>query len=198
MSGQRLTSRQLLMLWTAPPPAQSLGRGAIAHEGRDKTIEQIHKKIADKEIEGGAVAQSERLRHEGQERNRDQRPILITAIVPMPAAVRAAGCSSKEYTRAQTVQLDWDQRARPCKPYSYCTETGLSAWEDSMANVAPQNNRLMPWYVGIAIVLAAVIFFGYQMWATSCPAPTIIQIGVLTVIPLVYLALMYLTFVSQK
>ena len=56
----------------------------------------------------------------------------------------------------------------------------------------------MPWYVGIAIVLAAVIFFGYQMWATSCPAPTIIQIGVLTVIPLVYLALMYLTFVSQK
>jgi len=67
-----------------------------------------------------------------------------------------------------------------------------------MANAAPRNNRLMPWYLGIVVILAAVIWVGYQMWATSCPAPTFIQIGVLTVIPVVYLALMYLTFVSQK
>jgi hypothetical protein len=56
----------------------------------------------------------------------------------------------------------------------------------------------MPWYIGIVIVLAAVIFTGYQMWATSCPAPTIIELGVLTVIPIVYLVLMYLTLVSQR
>ena len=67
-----------------------------------------------------------------------------------------------------------------------------------MANAAPRNNRLMPWYIGIVVILAAVIWVGYQMWATSCPAPTFIQIGVLTVIHVVYLALMYLTFVSQK
>jgi hypothetical protein len=67
-----------------------------------------------------------------------------------------------------------------------------------MANAALRNNRLMPWYIGIVVILAAVIWVGYQMWATSCPAPTLIQIGVLTVIPVVYLALMYLTFVSQK
>lgn len=67
-----------------------------------------------------------------------------------------------------------------------------------MANAAPRNNRLMPWYIGMVVILAAVIWVGYQMWATSCPAPTFIQIGVLTVIPVVYLALMYLTFVSQK
>jgi len=67
-----------------------------------------------------------------------------------------------------------------------------------MAQLAPRNNRLMPWYIGIVIVLAAVIFVGYQMWATSCPAPTIIELGVLTVIPVVYLVLMYLTLVSQK
>lgn len=67
-----------------------------------------------------------------------------------------------------------------------------------MAQIAPRNNRLMPWYIGIVIVLAAVIFVGYQMWATSCPAPTIIELGVLTVIPIVYLVLMYLTLVSQK
>jgi hypothetical protein len=67
-----------------------------------------------------------------------------------------------------------------------------------MSKAALSNNRLMPWYIGIAIILAAVIWVGYQMWATSCPAPTFIEIGVLTVIPIVYLALMYLTFVSQK
>jgi hypothetical protein len=47
-------------------------------------------------------------------------------------------------------------------------------------------------------VLAAVIYVGYQMWAGSRPAPTIIEIGVLTVIPIVYLILMYLTLISQK
>jgi hypothetical protein len=66
-----------------------------------------------------------------------------------------------------------------------------------MAQVASRN-RLIPWYIGIVIVLAAVIFVGYQMWATSCPAPTITELGVLTVIPIVYLVLMYLTLVSQK
>ena len=56
----------------------------------------------------------------------------------------------------------------------------------------------MPWYVGIIIILAAVVFVGYRMWATGCPAPALIEIGVLTVIPIVYLTLMYLTLVSQK
>jgi len=61
-----------------------------------------------------------------------------------------------------------------------------------------KNNRLLPWYIGIVLVLAAVIFVGYRMWAGNCPAPTIIEIGVLTVIPIIYLVLMYLTLVSQK
>jgi hypothetical protein len=59
------------------------------------------------------------------------------------------------------------------------------------------NKRLRPWYTGLFIVLAAVIFVGYRMWATTCPAPTIIELGVLVVIPAVYLTLMYLTLVSQ-
>jgi len=67
-----------------------------------------------------------------------------------------------------------------------------------MAEGATQNHRLLPWYIGIVIVLAAVIYVGYQMWAGACPAPTIIEIGVLTVIPIVYLVLMYLTLISQK
>jgi hypothetical protein len=67
-----------------------------------------------------------------------------------------------------------------------------------MAKATPSNHRLMPWYIGIVIILAAVIWVGYQMWATSCPAPTYLEIAVLTVIPIVYLVLMYLTLVSQK
>jgi hypothetical protein len=63
---------------------------------------------------------------------------------------------------------------------------------------AGKRNRLMPWYIGLVIILAAVLFVGYRMWAGGCPAPTIIELGVLTVIPAVYLVLMYLTFVSQE
>jgi hypothetical protein len=59
-------------------------------------------------------------------------------------------------------------------------------------------NRLTPWYIGLVAILVAVTFVGYRMWAGSCPAPTIVEIGVLTVIPAVYLVLMYLTFVSQE
>ena len=67
-----------------------------------------------------------------------------------------------------------------------------------MKQAAPKRNRLMPWYIGLVINLAAVLFVGWRMWAGSCPAPTLIEVGVLTVIPAVYLALMYLTFVSQE
>jgi len=61
-----------------------------------------------------------------------------------------------------------------------------------------KRNRLTPWYIGIVLILAAVLFVGYRMWAGNCPAPTIIEVGVLTVIPVVYLVLMYWTFVSQE
>jgi hypothetical protein len=94
--------------------------------------------------------------------------------------------------------MELDQDQSPHKSYFSFIETAFLALENSMANAAPRNNRLMPWYIGIVIILAAVIWVGYQMWATSCPAPTFIEIGVLTVIPVVYFALMYLTFVSQK
>ena len=67
-----------------------------------------------------------------------------------------------------------------------------------MAVNTPQNHRLLPWYIGLVLVFAAVIFVGYRMWAGNCPAPTIIEIGVLSVIPIVYLVLMYLTLISQK
>ena len=59
-------------------------------------------------------------------------------------------------------------------------------------------NRLMPWYIGLVVILAAVIYVGYQMFYVGCPAPAGVEFIVLAVVPAVYLALMYLTFVSQK
>lgn len=44
---------------------------------------------------------------------------------------------------------------------------------------AVRRNRLLPWYIG-------------------CPAPVLLEFAVLVVIPIVYLTLMYLTFVSQE
>lgn len=59
-------------------------------------------------------------------------------------------------------------------------------------------SRLLPWYVGIGIVVLAVAYVAYQMFFVGCPAPTIVELLVLLVIPVVYLLLMYLTFVSQE
>ena len=64
-------------------------------------------------------------------------------------------------------------------------------------NEVVKRRRLLPWYIGLAITLGAVLFTGGRMYAGECPAPTILELGVLLVIPAVYLALMYLTFISQ-
>ena len=60
-----------------------------------------------------------------------------------------------------------------------------------------KRNQLTPWYIGIAIILVAVAYVAYQMFHGGCPAPTFVALGVLLVIPAVYLVLMYLTFVCQ-
>lgn len=65
-------------------------------------------------------------------------------------------------------------------------------------NAAIKRNRLTPWYIGLAIILAAVIYTGYQMFVTGCQAPPIVQLIVLVLVPGVYLALMYLTLTSQQ
>ncbi|MGB9115212.1 hypothetical protein [Bradyrhizobium sp.] len=65
-------------------------------------------------------------------------------------------------------------------------------------NQLVRRNRLMPWYIGIVVILAAITYVGYQMFYVGCPAPTFVELAVLTVIPVVYLSLMYLTFISQE
>ena len=60
-------------------------------------------------------------------------------------------------------------------------------------NKIMRRNRLTPWYIGIAIVLVAVFYVGYQMYATRCAIPPPLVFIVLVIIPVVYLGLMYLT-----
>lgn len=64
--------------------------------------------------------------------------------------------------------------------------------------MATGRDRLTPWYIGIFIVLASVIFVGYEMYVTGCATDTPISLALLVVIPIVYLALMYLTLSSQE
>jgi hypothetical protein len=77
--------------------------------------------------------------------------------------------------------------------WRYQSPTGSRAM-----NHAVRRNRLLPWYIGIAIIVAAEIIVGYQMFYVGCPAPVLLELAMLVVIPAVYLVLMYLTFISQE
>ena len=62
---------------------------------------------------------------------------------------------------------------------------------------ARKRNPLLPWFIGIVIVVLADVWVAYRMFATNCPAPGIAEVLVVVVIPVVYLGLMYLTLKSQ-
>ncbi len=62
---------------------------------------------------------------------------------------------------------------------------------------ARKRNPLLPWFIGIVIVVLADAWVAYRMFATGCPAPGIAEVLVVVVIPVVYLGLMYLTLKSQ-
>lgn len=64
-------------------------------------------------------------------------------------------------------------------------------------NDTTKRSRLLPWYIGLGVIVVAVIYIGVEMFVVGCPAPTFLELGVLTVIPAVYLVLMYLTLTSQ-
>jgi hypothetical protein len=60
-----------------------------------------------------------------------------------------------------------------------------------------RRNVLLPWFIGIAILVVADLWIAYRMFSTGCPAPGIVEAIVVIVIPIVYLALMYVTLKSQ-
>jgi hypothetical protein len=67
-----------------------------------------------------------------------------------------------------------------------------------MAAVANKSNfRLLPWFIGLAIIVVVDAFIGHEFYSTKCEAPGIAQLLVLVAVPGLYLVLMYLTFQGQ-
>lgn len=62
---------------------------------------------------------------------------------------------------------------------------------------AHRRNPLVSWYIGLVLILACVIGVGWQMHVSQCMAPLGAQLIILVAIPVIYLALMYLTLKSQ-
>jgi hypothetical protein len=60
-----------------------------------------------------------------------------------------------------------------------------------------KRNPLLPWIIGIIIIVAADLAVASWMFQSGCQAPGVVQILVLVAIPVVYLVLAYLTFRSQ-
>jgi membrane protein DedA with SNARE-associated domain len=64
-----------------------------------------------------------------------------------------------------------------------------------------QRNALLPWWIGLAILIPAVVYIGYQFTSLAAQCGPVgaglLAFAVLGVIPAVYLALMYLTLKDQ-
>jgi hypothetical protein len=74
----------------------------------------------------------------------------------------------------------------------------MATSEGRIMNAVRRRSRLLPWYIGLAIVFPAVAYVAYQLRASGCAVPTPAVFMVLVVLPAVYLMLMYLTLTSQK
>lgn len=61
-----------------------------------------------------------------------------------------------------------------------------------------RRNRLMPWMIGLVLVLASVAYAGWQIVSGGCAAPATALVIALLVMPTVYLVLMYMTLTSQE
>lgn len=67
-----------------------------------------------------------------------------------------------------------------------------------MAVPQRRRNPLLPWWIGLGIIAAAVGYVAYRFSCTDCGTNSgLLQFLVLGVIPVVYLVLMYMTFRSQ-
>jgi len=61
-----------------------------------------------------------------------------------------------------------------------------------------RRNPFLPWWIGLAIVGAAVAYVAYLFSCLDCgPSRPLLAFIVLGIIPVVYLVLMYLAFRSQ-
>ena len=66
-----------------------------------------------------------------------------------------------------------------------------------MANPTHPRNPLLPWWIGLAIILAVVAFVGYRFACLECAPAGFLEFMILGIVPAIYLVLMYLTLRSQ-
>jgi hypothetical protein len=62
---------------------------------------------------------------------------------------------------------------------------------------AGQRNALLPWWIGLVFIAAAVAYVAYRFSCAACGVAALPEFLVLAVVPAVYLTLMYLAFRSQ-
>ncbi|MCW5713841.1 MAG: hypothetical protein KIT43_04930 [Bauldia sp.] len=67
-----------------------------------------------------------------------------------------------------------------------------------MANQIRRRNPLLPWWIGLIVILAAVGYAAYRFACDDCGVAAFPEFVVLGVVPLVYLGLMYLVFRGQR
>ena len=61
-----------------------------------------------------------------------------------------------------------------------------------------RRNALLPWWIGLAIIGAAVAYAAYRFACEDCGVAALPEFLVLAVVPIVYLVLMYLVFRGQS
>jgi hypothetical protein len=67
-----------------------------------------------------------------------------------------------------------------------------------MADPKQARNPLTPWWIGLAVMIVAVIYAAYRFSCLACGPPSIVLLVIiLGVMPAVYLALMYITLKDQ-
>jgi len=70
-------------------------------------------------------------------------------------------------------------------------------WELAMA-VPNRRNSLLPWWIGLVIIIAAVAFAAYKFSCSDCGPPSVfLLVLILGIMPAVYLTLMYITLKIQ-
>jgi hypothetical protein len=60
-----------------------------------------------------------------------------------------------------------------------------------------RRNPLLPWWIGLVIIVLAVAYTAYRFACADCGAAALPEFLVLAVVPVVYLVLMFLTLKSQ-
>jgi hypothetical protein len=59
-------------------------------------------------------------------------------------------------------------------------------------------NPLMPWWIGLVIIIVTVIYAAYRFSCLECGPPSIfLLVVILGIMPAVYLALMYITLKDE-